>query len=73
MSSSYGEYFKEKNNLTAQISEIYMFGNNIFVKVLFAGKNITNKIVDMHEEWTFTKSTLNSGSEWYLTNIDRPQ
>lgn len=73
MSSSYGEYSKEKTNLTAQVSEVYMFGNNIFVKILFAGKNITNKIKDMHEEWTFTKSTLNSGPEWYLTNIDRPQ
>ena len=73
MSPSYGEYSKGKTNLTAQVSEIYMFGNNIFVKILFAGKNITNKIVDMHEEWTFTKSTLNSGHEWHLTNIDRPQ
>lgn len=73
MSPSYGEYSDSKNSLTAQVSEIYMFGNNIFVKILFAGKNITNKIADMHEEWTFTKSTLNSGPEWYLTNIDRPQ
>lgn len=73
MSSNYGEYTKEQTNLTAQVSEVYTFGNNIFVKILFAGKNITNKIKDLHEEWTFTKSTLSSGPEWHLTNIDRPQ
>lgn len=72
ISSSYGEYSEEQTKLTAQVSEVYTFGNNIFVKILFAGKNITDKIKDMHEEWTFTKSTLNSGPEWYLTNIDRP-
>lgn len=72
ISSSYGEYSGEQTKLTAQVSEVYTFGNNIFVKILFAGKNITDKIKDMHEEWTFTKSTLNSGPEWYLTNIDRP-
>jgi len=73
MSSSYGEYTAKDKDLTTQVSEIYMFGNNIFVKILFAGKNITDKIKDMHEEWTFTKSTLNSSPAWHLTNIDRPQ
>ena len=73
MSSSYGEYSAKDKALTAQVSEIYMFGNNVFVKILFAGKNITDKIKDMHEEWTFTKSILNSSSAWHLTNIDRPQ
>jgi len=72
ISSSYGEYSEEQAKLTAQVSEVYTFGNNIFVKILFVGKNITNKIKDIHEEWTFTKSTLNSGPEWYLTNVDRP-
>jgi predicted lipid-binding transport protein (Tim44 family) len=73
MSSSYGEYSAKDKALTAQVSEIYMFGNNIFVKILFAGKNVTDKIKDMHEEWTFTKSILNSNPAWHLTNIDRPQ
>jgi predicted lipid-binding transport protein (Tim44 family) len=73
MTSSYGKYSAEKNALTAQVSEIYMFGNNVFVKILFAGKNITDKIKVMHEEWTFTKSILNSSPQWHLTNIDRPQ
>ena len=33
----------------------------------------TDKVKEMHEEWTFTKSALNSSPEWHLTNIDRPQ
>jgi len=73
MASSYGEYTAKSSALTARASEIYMFGNNIFVKILFTGKNITNKVKEMHEEWTFTRSSLSSGSEWHLTNIDRPQ
>lgn len=72
ISPSYGKFSEVHPKLTAQVSEVYTFGNNIFVKILFAGKNITDKIKDMHEEWTFTKSTLNSGPEWHLTNIDRP-
>lgn len=73
MASSYGKYAEKKSTLSAQISEIYMFGNNIFIKILFAGKNVTNKIKELHEEWTFTKSALSTGPEWQLTNIDRPQ
>ncbi len=72
LSVSYGEY-TAKTDPDLQISEIYMFGNNIFIKILFVGKNITNKIKDLHEEWTFTKSSIGNGNEWYLTNIDRPQ
>lgn len=72
LSVGYGEY-TGKTDPDLQISEIYMFGNNIFIKILFVGKNITNKIKDLHEEWTFTKSSIGAGNEWYLTNIDRPQ
>lgn len=72
ISPYYGKCLEVHPKLTAQVSEIYTFGNNIFVKILFAGKNITDKIKDMHEEWTFTKSTLNSSPGWHLTNIDRP-
>ena len=73
MAPSYGKYTGAENSLSAHVSEIYMFGNNIFIKILFAGKNITNKVKELHEEWTFTKSTLSSEPEWQLTNIDRPQ
>ena len=71
--ASYGGPKKEEVIPSAHVSEVYMFGNNIFIKVLFTGKNITNDIKDMHEEWTFTKSTLHISPNWYLTNIDRPQ
>ncbi len=73
MAASYGKYTAKSTALTAHASEIYMFGNNILVKILFAGKNITDKVKEMHEEWTFTKSSISAGSEWHLTNIDRPQ
>lgn len=73
MAPSYGEYNPQAQEVSAQVSEIYTFGNNIFVKVLFTGKNITNKIIELNEEWSFTKSTISQGPEWYLTNIDRLQ
>ena len=70
---SYGNY-QPSAALNAQVSEIYMFGNNAFVKVIFTGDNVTDKISNLHEEWTFTKNLLSSyGPEWYLSNIDRPQ
>jgi predicted lipid-binding transport protein (Tim44 family) len=70
MSEAYGE-LAEKADFTAHISEMYLFGNNVFVKVLFAGKNITNKVKDLREEWTFAKNALVAGPEWHLTNIDK--
>ena len=63
----------DNKNLTAKISEVYTFGNTVFVKILFTGKNITSKAGNFREEWTFSKSSNSSGSEWYLANIDRPQ
>ena len=74
MAGSYGKHSGgDASKMSALISEVYTFGNNVFVKVLFSGKNITNKIKELHEEWTFTKSTLSNSPEWHLTNIDRPQ
>lgn len=70
MSESYGD-LAEKPDFTAHISEMYLFGNNVFVKVLFAGKNITSKVKNLREEWTFAKNALVAGPEWYLTNIDK--
>lgn len=72
MMPSYGN-FKTEDNMKAEISEIYMFGNNAFVKVLFAGKGVTSKVKSMHEEWTFSRNTLSESPAWQLTNIDRPQ
>lgn len=70
--SSYGD-IEKPNSLEAQISDIYTFGNNIFIKVLFSGKNIVTKIKDFQEEWTFSKSLIQTGPDWFLTNIERPQ
>lgn len=68
----YGKITSDKKDLDAHISEIYLFGNNLFIKVLFTGKAISSKLKNLHEEWTFTKSALSSTPEWHLTNIDRP-
>lgn len=57
--------------INVKISEIYMFGNNVFVKLLFTGTNVTSNIDILHEEWTFCKNLIASGPDWYLTNIDR--
>ena len=73
ISSNYGKYTAKENDLDGKISEIYTFGNNVFVKMIFAGKNITSKVQEFHEEWTFTKSVLSTGPAWQLSNIDRPQ
>lgn len=70
---SYGNFNLNNNKLVAYISDIYLFGNNIFIKVFFSGNNITDKIKDLQEEWTFSKSTLSNDPTWYLTNVDRPQ
>ena len=59
-------------NLEATISEIYMFGNNIFIKILFTGRNVSSAIENLKEEWTFTRSLIQSTPDWYLTNIDKP-
>lgn len=73
MAPSYGNVAQDLSKLKAEVSEIYMFGNNVFIKVLFAGKNVTDTIHNMHEEWTFSKNALADGPAWHLTNIDRPQ
>ncbi|MFK7968655.1 MAG: Tim44/TimA family putative adaptor protein [Rickettsiaceae bacterium] len=70
---NYGGLTGNVKKLSVQISEIYMFGNNIFIKVLLLGSDVTEKIKDLHEEWTFSKSALSSDPAWHLTNIDRPQ
>lgn len=68
--SNYGKILKI-SNLEAKVSEIYMFGNNAFVKILFTGKDITDKVQNLNEEWVFSKSLINPGVDWYLSNIDR--
>jgi predicted lipid-binding transport protein (Tim44 family) len=67
---SYGELINH-NKLDAKIADLYMFGNNVFIKILFTGHNIISQIEDLNEEWTFTRSLIKPGNDWHLTNIDR--
>lgn len=67
--AEYGEC-KNCEVMDAKISELYMFGNNAFVKVLFTGQNIVSKMEKFSEEWTFSKNTNVQGNGWYLSNIE---
>jgi predicted lipid-binding transport protein (Tim44 family) len=69
-SETYGE-FVHGSVLDAKISEAYTFANNIFIKVLFTGENITSKIKNMQEEWTFSRSLISKNTDWFLTNVAR--
>ena len=64
---------KKDEKLLVQISEIYLFGNNVFIKVLLVGAHVNEKIKDLNEEWTFSKNALSMEPSWYLSNIDRTQ
>ncbi|HJD57208.1 MAG TPA: hypothetical protein LFW12_03780 [Rickettsia endosymbiont of Sericostoma sp. HW-2014] len=68
-SETYGE-FVHGSVLDTKISEAYTF-NNIFIKVLFTGENITSKIKNMQEEWTFSRSLVSKSTDWFLTNVAR--
>jgi len=57
--------------LENKISEIYLFGNNVFIKVLFTGKNVLTRMKDLNEEWTFSRSLNDQGVDWFLTNINQ--
>ena len=59
------------DSVQAQISEIYTFGNNVFIKILFIGTNILKNNELFQEEWTFSKNSLESSPNWYLNNIDK--
>jgi predicted lipid-binding transport protein (Tim44 family) len=59
------------DSVQAQISEIYTFGNNVFIKILFIGTKILKNNELFQEEWTFSKNSLESSPNWYLNNIDK--
>lgn len=67
---TYGDFF-DSSALSTRYSEIYMFGNNIFIKLLFQGKNVVDKIEDLKEEWTFTRNANTKEVDWFLSNIER--
>ncbi len=68
-SEKYGEFI-HGSKLDAKISEIYSFANNVFIKVLFTGKKITDKMNSLQEEWTFSRRLMSKDVNWFLTNID---
>ncbi|WP_341791981.1 Tim44 domain-containing protein [Rickettsia endosymbiont of Gonocerus acuteangulatus] len=70
ISDSYGNFF-DSNALNAKYSEIYTFGNNIFIKLLFQGKNVVDKIEELKEEWTFTRNANTKEVDWFLSNIEK--
>ena len=53
--------------LAAEISDVNVFGNNVMVKVKFSSKD---RDVVTEKFWTFSKSAIVAGPEWYLSNID---
>ncbi|HJD56148.1 MAG TPA: Tim44 domain-containing protein [Rickettsia endosymbiont of Pyrocoelia pectoralis] len=70
IAQSYGDFF-DSSALTAKYSEIYMFGNNVFIKLLFQGKNVVDKIEELKEEWTFTRNANTKEVDWFLSNIEK--
>lgn len=70
MKSRYKEEI-DVTKLEAKISDLYSFGNSVFIKVLFSGKGIFLDGNDFHEEWSFTKNANAESPDWYLANIDR--
>jgi predicted lipid-binding transport protein (Tim44 family) len=50
-------------SMKATVSELYMFGNNVFVKILFADGPA------FREEWTFTKSAQSRDNNWFLSSV----
>lgn len=70
ISDSYGNFF-DSTALNAKYSEIYTFGNNIFIRLLFQGKNVVDKIEELKEEWTFTRNANTKEVDWFLSNIEK--
>ena len=70
--TSYDKYgqFNKPENLQGKISDIYMFGNNAFIKILYTGNDIFTNHKTFKEEWTFSKSLNISKPDWYLSNIE---
>lgn len=68
-SKDYGKIIN-LDKLNARFSDVYMFGNNIFIKLLFTGSGVLEKIENLNEEWTFSKRIDSNTPNWYLTNIN---
>ncbi len=67
---NYGE-ITNSENLEAKLSEIYVFGRNATLRVLFESKNgFSTGKKPIKESWTFIKNTQDTSPNWYLTSIE---
>jgi predicted lipid-binding transport protein (Tim44 family) len=65
-----GPKLVKQNSFEVRVSELYVFGNNVFAKVLVSGVFLDGSSSQVEEEWTFTKNALLDSPEWHLSNID---
>lgn len=72
MTAQYGAIAR-LDQIKASCIDSYNFGNSVYVRVLFEGSNVTDKMKSLKEEWVFTKNITQRGPDWYLSNIDRPK
>lgn len=63
--AKYYEY--NSTSINAKVTDLYLFGNNVFIKVLF-----TNKTKKLRSIWTFSKNSNDNNRNWFLSNIEEP-
>lgn len=69
LSDSYGKLLPQEPDV--KLSDVYNFGNNVFIKVMISGYKIIDNIDDFKEEWTFSKNMHDNSPGWYLNNVER--
>jgi predicted lipid-binding transport protein (Tim44 family) len=69
ISKDYGEILNSQE-LEAKLSEIYVFGRNATLRVLFESKNGFSGKRPLKESWTFIKNSQDTSPNWYLTSIE---
>lgn len=67
----YAKIVNSSSVIKYEISEIYMFGNTAFIKVMFTQNSNDSAENSLNEEWTFSRNILAEGKTWYLSNIDK--
>ncbi len=72
LSKDYNDFILENlSDISAKISEICIFGNNLFIKVIFARSTTNNLDSEFNEEWTFSKNRSNNNKIWFLAGIEK--
>ncbi|MBF8246371.1 MAG: hypothetical protein ISN64_00015 [Rickettsia sp.] len=59
------------DSMSSKISEICLFGNNVFIKVIYSKKDFISKEQIFNEEWTFSKNTSLENKIWFLNQIEK--